>query len=36
MKGARVPTDEVDDWGPTGVRVRYHEMSAVIGGTVYF
>jgi len=36
MQGARVPTDEVDDWGPTGVRVRYHEMSAVIGGTVYF
>jgi len=36
MQGARVPTDEVDDWGPTGVRVRYHEMSLVIGGTVYF
>jgi hypothetical protein len=36
MPGARVPTDDVDDWGPTGVRVRYHEMSLVVGGTVYF
>ncbi len=36
MQGASVPTEDVDDWGPTGVRVRYHEMSLVIGGTVYF
>ena len=36
MLGASVPTEDVDDWGPTGVRVRYHEMSLVIGGTVYF
>ena len=36
MQGARVPTEAVDDWGPTSVRVRYHEMSLVIGGTVYF
>lgn len=36
MQGASVPTEDVDDWGPTGVRVRYHELSLVIGGTVYF
>jgi hypothetical protein len=36
MLGATVPTEDVDDWGPTGVRVYYHELSLVIGGTVYF
>lgn len=36
MQGAKVPTEDVDDWGPEGVRVRYHELSLVIGGTVYF